>query len=85
MTEPARQRAAAKPEIIRKADVAAKTNTVITEKETALAAKTERAKDIDITASTRITKAVVAVSRKKSKKSGSARTTRLIDGAMARE
>ena len=65
MTEPARQRAAAKTESIRKADAAAKTSSVIAEKETAPAAKT--AKDTGITASMRDAKAVAAIRRKKSK------------------
>ena len=65
MTEPARQRAAAKTESIWKADAAAKTSSVITEKETAPAAKT--AKDTGITASMRDAKAAAAIRRKKSK------------------
>ena len=84
MTEPARQRAAAKTESISKADAAAKTSSVITEKETAPAAKTGKAKDTGIMASTRVTRAAAAARRKKSE-SGLARTTRSIDGAMARE
>ena len=67
MTEPARQRAAAKTESISKADAAAKTSSVITEKETAPAAKTGKAKDTGITASTQGAKAAAAIRRKKSK------------------
>ena len=84
MTEPAWQRAAAKTVSKRKVDAAAKTSSVITEKETAPAAKTGKAKDTGITASTRVTRAAAATRRKKNE-SGLARTTRSIDGAMARE